>query len=135
MRPNPSPYTRREREDARRAFRSCNWKDGEYPMRNILFAAAAAAAVAATPAIAQVSNQGGLVNVDVSNVLNNLDLLNNTLNNNTVQVPVGVAAAVCGVDANVLAHQRKGNSPVTCTAKNTSQALKQAAKKQAVPKQ
>ena len=104
-------------------------------MRNILFAAAAAVAVAATPAIAQVSNQGGLVNVDVSNVLNNLDLLNNTLNNNTVQVPVGVAAAVCGVDANVLAHQHKGNSPVTCTAKNTSQALKQAAKKQAVPKQ
>jgi hypothetical protein len=104
-------------------------------MRNILFAAAAAAAVAATPAIAQVSNQGGLVNVDVSNVLNDLDLLNNTLNNNTVQVPIGVAAAVCGVDANVLASQRKADSPVTCTAKNTSQALKQAAKKQAVPKQ
>jgi len=108
-------------------------------MRKILFAAAAAAAVAvaATPAIAQVSTQGGLVNVDVSNVLNNLDLdlLNNSLNNNTVQVPVGVAAAVCGVDANVLAHQRKTDSPVSCTAKNTSEALKQAAKKQAVAKQ
>jgi hypothetical protein len=103
-------------------------------MRKILFAAAAVA-LTATPAIAQVSNQGGLVNVDVSNVLNNLDLLNNTLNNNTVQVPIGVAAAVCGVDANVLAKQRKTDSPVSCTAKNTSQALKQAAKKQAVPKQ
>jgi hypothetical protein len=105
-------------------------------MRNILFAAAAAA-LTATPALAQVSNQGGLVNVDVSNVLNDLDLdlLNNSLNNNTVQVPVGIAAAVCGVDANVLAHQRKGDSPVSCQAKNTSQALKQAAKKQAVPKQ
>jgi hypothetical protein len=105
-------------------------------MRKILFAAAAAA-LTATPALGQVSNQGGLVNVDVSNVLNNLDLdlLNNSLNNNTVQVPIGVAAAVCGIDANVLASQRKGDSPVSCPAKNTTQALKQAAKKQAVPKQ
>jgi hypothetical protein len=105
-------------------------------MRKILFAAAAAATVASTPALAQISNQGGLVNVDVSNVLNDLDLdlANNSLNNNTVQVPVGIAAAVCGIDANVLAHQRKGSSPVTCPAKNTSKALKQAAKKQAVPK-
>ena len=104
-------------------------------MRKILFAAAAAA-LATTPAMAQISNQGGLVNVDVSNVLNSLDLdlLNNSLNNNTVQVPIGVAATVCGVDANVLASQRKADSPVTCTAKNASQALKQAAKKQAVPK-
>jgi hypothetical protein len=105
-------------------------------MRKILFAAAAAA-LTATPALAQVSNQGGLVNVRVSNLLNNLDLdlLNNSLNNNTVQVPIGVAAAVCGIDANVLASQRKGDSPVSCPAKNTTQALKQAAKKQAVPKQ
>jgi hypothetical protein len=42
---------------------------------------------------------------------------------------------VCGIDANVLASQRKGDSPVSCPAKNTTQALKQAAKKQAVPKQ
>src|SRR3954469_7335543 len=103
-------------------------------MRKILFAAAATAALAATPALAQVSNQGGLVNVDVSNVLNDLDLLNNTLNNNTVQVPVGVAAAVCGVDANVIAKQRKGNTSYSCPATTTNQALKQAAKKQAVPK-
>src|SRR5881628_3162449 len=99
-------------------------------MRKLILASAALAAMA-TPAVAQ---QSGLVNVDVHNVLNNLDLLNHTLNNNTVQVPIGVAAAVCGVDANVIAHQRKGNSPVSCTAKNTSQALKQAAQKQAVPK-
>jgi hypothetical protein len=104
-------------------------------MRKMMIAAAALAAVA-TPALAQVSNQGGLVNVDVSNVLNNLDLdlLNNSLNNNTVQVPVGVAAAVCGIDANVIAKQRKGNTSYSCPATNTSQALKQAAKKQAVPK-
>ena len=101
-------------------------------MKKYLVALAMASAVA-VPAAAQ---QNGLVNVDVSNVLNNLDLdlLNNSLNNNTVQVPIGIAANVCGVDANVLASQRKANSPVNCTAKNTSQALKQAAKKQAVPK-
>ena len=93
-------------------------------MRKMMIAAAALSAFA-TPALAQVSNQGGLVD---------LDLLNNSLNNNTVQVPIGVAAAVCGIDANVLAHQRKADSPVTCTAKNASTALKQAAKKQAVPK-
>lgn len=98
----------------------------------ILIPAAALAALAA-PAAAQ---QSGLVNVDVSNVLNNLDLdlLNNSLNNNTVQVPIGIAANVCGVDANVLAAQRKSDSPATCMATNTSTALKKAAKDQAVPK-
>lgn len=98
----------------------------------ILLAAAALAAIAA-PATAQ---QSGLVNVDVSNVLNNLDLdlLNNSLNNNTVQVPIGIAATVCDVSANVLAAQRKSDSPATCTAKTTSVALKKAAKSQAVPK-
>jgi hypothetical protein len=103
-------------------------------MRKILLAAAAVAAT--SPALAQVSTQGGLVNVDVSNVLNNLDvdLLNNSLNNNTVQVPIGVAAAVCGIDANVIAHQRKANSNYSCPATNTTSALKQAAQKQAVPK-
>jgi hypothetical protein len=98
-------------------------------MRKMIIAAAALA-VTATPALAQ---QNGLVNVDVSNVLNDLNLLNNTLDNNTVQVPIGVAAAVCGIDANVLAHQRKGNSALSCPAKTTNQALKQAAKRQAHP--
>ena len=95
--------------------------------------AAAAVSILAVPAAAQ---QSGLVNVNVSDVLNNLDLdlLNNSLNNNTVQVPIGVAANVCGVNANVLAGQRKSGDPVTCTAKNTSKALKMAAKRQAVPK-
>src|SRR6478609_3169564 len=99
-------------------------------MRKMMIAAAALFATA-TPALAQVSNQGGLVNVDVSNVLNNLDLLNGSLNNNTVQVPVGVAAAVCGIDANVIAKQRKGNTSYSCPATTTNQALKQAAQKQA----
>jgi hypothetical protein len=98
----------------------------------ILIAAAALAAIAA-PATAQ---QNGLVNVDVSNVLNNLDLdlLNNSLNNNTVQVPIGIAANVCGVNANVLATQKKTGDPVSCTATTVSSQLKSAAKTQAVPK-
>jgi hypothetical protein len=101
-------------------------------MKKLIIALAVTTAFAA-PAAAQ---QTGLVNVDVSNVLNNLslDLLNNSLNNNTVQVPIGVAANVCGVNANVLAAQRKSGGPVTCAAKNTSTALKKAAKAQAVPK-
>ncbi len=98
----------------------------------ILIAVAAMTALAA-PAAAQ---QNGLVNVDVSNVLNNLDLdlLNNSLNNNVVQVPIGIAANVCGVTANVLAAQKKGSDPVSCTAKTASSQLKSAAKAQAVPK-
>jgi spermidine/putrescine-binding protein len=102
-------------------------------MRKILMAGAFALSAASmtAPATAQ---QSGLVNVNVSDVLNDLDLLNNTLNNNTVQVPIGVAATVCDVSANVLAAQRKAGG-ATCTAKNTSKALKQAAKKQAVPAQ
>ena len=101
-------------------------------MKKYLVALAMASAVA-VPAAAQ---QNGLVNVDVSNVLNNLDLdlLNNSLNNNTVQVPIGIAANVCGVNANILAAQRKAGDPVNCTARNTSTALKRAAKAQAVPK-
>jgi hypothetical protein len=102
-------------------------------MRKMMIAAlAVSAASIGVPAAAQ---QSGLVNVDVSNVLNNLDLdlLNNSLNNNTVQVPIGVAATVCDVSANVLAAQKK-DGPTTCTATTTNQALKQAAKKQAVPK-
>jgi len=103
-------------------------------MRKMLMAGAIAlgAATMTAPAAAQ---QSGLVNVNVSDVLNDLDLdlLNNTLNNNTVQVPIGVAATVCDVNANVLAAQRKAGG-ASCTAKNTSQALKQAAKKQAVAK-
>jgi hypothetical protein len=95
-------------------------------MRKILIAAAAVAAVS-TPALAQ---QSGLVNVNVTDisVLNNF--LNDTqiaaLNNLnvpiSVQVPVGVAANVCDVSANVLAHQKKGGT-ATCTAKSGSKAL------------
>lgn len=104
-------------------------------MRKVMIAAAFALGTAGmgAPAVAQ---QSGLVNVEVSNVLNDLDLdlLNNSLNNNTVQVPIGVAAVVCDVNANVLAQQRKETGTSSCTAENTSTALKKAAREQAVPK-
>jgi len=98
-----------------------------------LFLAAAAVAATATPALAQ-TNTGsgnGLVAVNVQNV----DILKNFLNDSqvsalnnlsvpvTVNVPIGVAANVCGVNANVLASQRKAGDPVTCTARNGSKAL------------
>jgi len=88
----------------------------------------------AAPAAAQ--TQSGLVNVNVANVLNDLslNLLNQSLNNNTVQVPIGAAANVCGVTANVLAAQKKSGGPISCTANTTSMALKKAAKSQAVAK-
>lgn len=104
-------------------------------MRNMMIAAAALATVA-TPALAQ-TNTGsgnGLVAVNVQNV----DILKNFLNDSqvsalnnvavpvTVNVPIGVAANVCGVNANVLAAQRKSGDPVTCTAKNGSKALSNA---------
>lgn len=101
-------------------------------MRKMIIATTAALALGATPALAQLNTSQGLVNVSVQNV----SLLNNFLNkdqiaalNNvgvpiTVQVPVGVAANVCGVAANVLAKQ-KNAGPATCTAKSGSRALAQ----------
>ena len=101
-------------------------------MRKILLAAAAFAA--ATPALAQVNTSGGLVNVSVQNV----DILKNFLNdtqiaalNNigpvTVQVPVGVAANVCGISAAVLG---TSTSDPACTANNGSRALANAVAQQ-----
>ena len=96
-------------------------------MRKMMIAAAVMAATA-TPAIAQVSTQGGLVNVSVSNV----DILKNFLNDTqvaalngvqvpvTVAVPIGVAANVCGVSAAVIG---KSTTDPVCTARNGSKAL------------
>jgi hypothetical protein len=66
----------------------------------VLAAAAVTACAGAASATAQ-TNQSGLVNVNVQN--------------NTVQVPIGVAANVCGVAVNVLA-QNLTNGPADCTA-------------------
>lgn len=105
-------------------------------MRKIMTIAAIAVAMAATPAVAQLNTSQGLVTVTVQDV----SILNNFLNNDqiaalnnlnvpvTVQVPVGVAANVCGVNANVLAKQKAGGA--TCAAKSGSKALAQSVSKQ-----
>ena len=100
-------------------------------MRKILIAAAVAAAAATAPAIAQVNTGSGLVAVNIQDV----SILNNFLNNDqiaalnnvsapiTVNVPVGIAANVCGVSAAVLG--KSGGGSPTCTAKSGSKALAQ----------
>ena len=106
-------------------------------MRKMMLAAALA--VTAVPAAAQnVDLSGGLVDVTVQDVSILTNFLNDSqvaaLNNLsvpvTVQVPIGVAANVCGVDANVLASQRKAGEAIACTARNGSNALAQSVAKQ-----
>ncbi|HEX8842819.1 MAG TPA: hypothetical protein VF757_11040 [Sphingomicrobium sp.] len=75
-------------------------------MRKMLLAAAALAA--ATPALAQTQNNG-LINVNLSQISVQLtDILShNNVNVQVpanVQLPIGIAAQVCGVSAAVLAH-------------------------------
>lgn len=71
--------------------------------------------------------QSGLVNVEIRNVANdiarnvNVDVSQIPV---TVQVPVGVAATVCGVAASVLG-TNLGSGNAACTARSTSQALDQ----------
>lgn len=112
-------------------------------MRKVMMAAAAAAAMAISPATAQVA--GGLITVQVTDI----DILRNSLNNNdvdvlnnsnilsgnaiavpvNVQVPIGIAANVCGTTVALLA-QDLANGDNTCEAKNASGALGQAIAKQ-----
>lgn len=109
-------------------------------MRKFILAGALALGTAslAMPASAQVQVPSGLVNVTVGNVilediltdveidaLNDLDILNN--NQIQVQVPIGVAANVCGISAAVIG---KSTSNPVCTAESGSQALAQAIRKQ-----
>lgn len=70
------------------------------------------------------AQQEGLVNVDISNVANNIAKNINVDVSQvpvTVQAPIGIAANVCGVAANVLGQQRGTGS--NCTATSTSTAL------------
>ena len=101
-------------------------------MRKMMIAAAIAAL--ATPAVAQVSNsnQGGLVNVDLSQIQVQLqDILSH---NNVsvqvpanVQVPIGVAAQICGINAAVLARQDAALScPGTVANNSTANAVARA---------
>jgi hypothetical protein len=99
-------------------------------------AIAAIAAFAFSGAALAQNNQGGgnqgqqegLVNVQLGDVVIsqiaqdiNVDVSQIPV---TVQVPVGVAANICGVDANILAQQKK-DGDVSCEAESTSQALTQ----------
>lgn len=89
---------------------------------------AANAVQSAGSAVAQVPS---LVNVNLSNVLNNLaldlhiDKANIPIN---AQIPITIAANVCGVSINVLAVST-GGSP-TCTATTTSPQLEQVVQQQ-----
>jgi hypothetical protein len=74
------------------------------------------------------AQQSGLVNVDLRNarILNNIaNDLNVSVNNVpiTVQVPVNVAANVCGVQAAVLSAAAQSNRGASCYAQQTSNAL------------
>jgi hypothetical protein len=88
------------------------------------------AALAGTAGLA-LAQQSGLVNVDISNVANNV-AKNISVDVSQVpvkvQVPVGIAANVCGVDANVLGRQDAGAA--ACQATTTSTALDQAVQRQ-----
>src|SRR3954452_23804170 len=74
-----------------------------------------------------------LVNVNLSNVLNNLaldlhvDKANIPVN---AQVPITVAANVCGVSINILSVGAGGGNSGGCTAKTTSPELTQAVQQQ-----
>lgn len=89
--------------------------------------------MAAAPVHAQNVSANNLVNVQISEPL--LENIANDLSVDisqipvSVEVPVGIAAAVCGVDANVLASQKK-DGPVSCDAENTSQAFNNQIQKQ-----
>ena len=71
----------------------------------LLTSAMLAIGLAAAPAAS--AHQSGLVNVDISNVLNNNDV--------AVTIPINAAANVCGVSVDVLS-SNLANGPVTCTA-------------------
>ncbi len=101
-------------------------------MKSRCIAVFASTAIGLGAALSAQAQQSGLVNVDVSNLRAdiakdiNVDVSQIPVN---VQVPVGVAANVCGVDANVIARQDKGSTPA-CQAKNKSQALNQQVQRQ-----
>jgi predicted small secreted protein len=74
-----------------------------------------------------------LVNVNLSNVLNNLaldlkiDKANIPIN---AQIPITIAANVCGVSINILSIGAGGGSSKGCTAQTTSPELAQAVQQQ-----
>src|SRR5215212_7382308 len=107
-------------------------------MRTMMMAAALALGTVSvtSPAAAQLVG-GGLVVVNISNVANNIarDLDVNVSNIPvTVQVPVSVAAAVCGLDVNVLSQQRQDGQR-TCPATTNNAALNKIVQRQLTKQQ
>jgi hypothetical protein len=106
-------------------------------MRKFMLAAALAATTFGAPALAQVGNSQGLVAVTVQDITILDDFLNDTqiaaLNNLNVpvvvQVPVSVAANVCGTTVAVLSGQRKAGD-AACNATSGSAALASAINRQ-----
>jgi len=95
---------------------------------------------AATPAPATGATGSGtggasvptLVSVNLQNVLNNLSVSLNVNRDNipvTAQVPIDVAASVCGVSVSALAASA-ANGKATCTATTTTPQLNQAVQQQ-----
>lgn len=104
----------------------------EVSLKRITYATAAFM-LSLAPAFAQTqSDQGGLVNVNLQDVLNNLAADIKVDKNNipvTAQVPVSVAANVCGLSVNVLS-QQASSGQANCTAKTGSQQLTQVVQQQ-----
>ena len=90
-------------------------------MKRALAATAAGGAMALAPAVPALAQgpvvTGGLVNVTVTNLLNNDTIL--SYNNVGVGVAAGVAANVCDLAVGVLATQLATGNTVNCT--NASQ--------------
>jgi hypothetical protein len=100
-------------------------------IRRLAFAAALAASAStlSTGALAQTSPSSlvSLVNVDLRNVLNDLSVKLNLDKSNlpiTIQLPIQIAANVCGVSINVLAASTGGQA--NCAATSAPQSLTQA---------
>jgi len=102
--------------------------------------ASAGDTVAGTPAPTGTSGGSGtggtsvptLVSVSLQNVLNNLSVELNVNRDNipvTAQVPIDVAASVCGVSVSALAAS-VANGHASCTATTTSSQLSQAVQQQ-----
>ena len=90
--------------------RKLNARSGRARVVSVLIAALLSVGVMAVPATAQPTTQQGLVNVAVTD--------------NTVQVPIGVAANICGVSAAVLADQINAGD-VDCSAISNATAFSQ----------
>ena len=90
-------------------------------------AAARGLALASAPAVAQ--NQDGLINVTITDV----NILRDSLVAVpvVVQVPVGIAANVCGTTVAILSAAGSGGA---CTAKNSSRALGNIINRQVIDK-